>query len=545
MLVLLTGAVALRVPWRARVLDNWDSSNFSLAMERFDLASHQPHPPGYILYVAVGKLFNVFFHDPNNALVALSITSFVVSVFLVYMVGGWMFGRSTGIVAAIILIFSPLAWFHSEVALSYLAELPWVILGTGLLYQLFFHRRYAILTGGVLAVGAGFRTDVFLFLGPLWFVGIWRTGWRTALWSLLAAGAALLSCLSPLIYLSGGFSSYFDASQILYGAVTGPTNVSANGMQAFRQNLMDVWKAVLWFTGLAAPLIFFLPLALLRTYRDTWTRLLFLLVLPLPALVEFLFVYFGHPGYAFIFGGTLLLLLARSVVMMGECAGRAERYFASGNRGELATAADSNMSMSGATLTGYVLMALFLLAVSAGNSYLFLKATKINHEAPFTGYSVATLYGGYSAGGLSAAETNTNLLIDEVRRFEPGDTMIVNAYPYDLKITDWRRTLYYLPEFRDAILWMTSGAEYSVAWHHTVEKRMTTSVTVDGDVRQILFIGLDGSQVHQANQSGSQSGLQTAVTSEALPAIDDVPLTLVRFPAGGSTITVGPYTIGR
>src|SRR5258708_11986240 len=37
-----------RVPFVGRYLFDWDSLQFALGMQRFDLASHRPHPPGYI-----------------------------------------------------------------------------------------------------------------------------------------------------------------------------------------------------------------------------------------------------------------------------------------------------------------------------------------------------------------------------------------------------------------------------------------------------------------------------------------------------------------
>ena len=37
-----------RAPFRAERLSGWDPVNFALALDRWDLALHQPHPPGYL-----------------------------------------------------------------------------------------------------------------------------------------------------------------------------------------------------------------------------------------------------------------------------------------------------------------------------------------------------------------------------------------------------------------------------------------------------------------------------------------------------------------
>jgi len=71
---LLIAATALtRMLFRSRFLYDIDSVNFALALRRFDPSVHQPHPPGYFLYVRLGAFSNTIFHDANLALVAISI----------------------------------------------------------------------------------------------------------------------------------------------------------------------------------------------------------------------------------------------------------------------------------------------------------------------------------------------------------------------------------------------------------------------------------------------------------------------------------------
>ena len=61
-----------RWPYRARMLYNWDAVQFALALREFDVAKHQPHPPGYLLYVGLGRLANRSLGDPTLAYVALA-----------------------------------------------------------------------------------------------------------------------------------------------------------------------------------------------------------------------------------------------------------------------------------------------------------------------------------------------------------------------------------------------------------------------------------------------------------------------------------------
>jgi hypothetical protein len=48
--------VLSRLPFRTRMLYSWDAVQFAPALREYDVVKHQPHPPGYILYVGLGRL---------------------------------------------------------------------------------------------------------------------------------------------------------------------------------------------------------------------------------------------------------------------------------------------------------------------------------------------------------------------------------------------------------------------------------------------------------------------------------------------------------
>src|SRR2546422_275845 len=71
--VLTVAIVLSRFLFRSRYLYDVDSVNFALALDHFDPAVHQPHPPGYFLYVCLGRLVRSIIPDANDALVAISV----------------------------------------------------------------------------------------------------------------------------------------------------------------------------------------------------------------------------------------------------------------------------------------------------------------------------------------------------------------------------------------------------------------------------------------------------------------------------------------
>src|SRR6185503_6331164 len=48
--------VAAHLPFLPQSLEDIDSINFALGLRHFDPALHQPHPPGYPLYIGLGHL---------------------------------------------------------------------------------------------------------------------------------------------------------------------------------------------------------------------------------------------------------------------------------------------------------------------------------------------------------------------------------------------------------------------------------------------------------------------------------------------------------
>ena len=96
-----------RFLFRSHYLYDIDSVNFALALKRFDTTVHQPHPPGYFLYICLGRLASLIFHDANSALVAISILFSLCGgrVDLPLLAESW-FGRGAARFAGLILPFS-------------------------------------------------------------------------------------------------------------------------------------------------------------------------------------------------------------------------------------------------------------------------------------------------------------------------------------------------------------------------------------------------------------------------------------------------------
>ena len=92
--VLLTALT--RYLTRSRYLYDIDSVNFAMGLDHWDVVVHQPHPPGYFLYVMLGRLARIAVPDANEALVWISLLSSCVAAWLVYRLAEEWYGARAG-----------------------------------------------------------------------------------------------------------------------------------------------------------------------------------------------------------------------------------------------------------------------------------------------------------------------------------------------------------------------------------------------------------------------------------------------------------------
>jgi Protein O-mannosyl-transferase TMEM260-like len=307
--------LASRWPYRARMLYNWDAVQFALALREFDIAKHQPHPPGYVLYVGLGRLVNATVGDPTQAYVTLAMVFSAATTFTVYWLARALYDRVTAAAAAALLAVSPLFWFYGSVGLTYAGE----AFGASLMALL----AYRTLAGSVthLYVGAlclglagGLRQSVLVLLFPLWaacaVVGI-RARAR-----LVAAGAilvgAVLAWFLPLVWLSGGWRAYLRASTELYSTAMLPTSLLSGDLETTFRQARYVLESVLVGLG---PLVIALAALPFYARRRGWAaREWFLLTWMAPPMAFYTLVHFGQAGYVLTFLPALVILLSGAVV---------------------------------------------------------------------------------------------------------------------------------------------------------------------------------------------------------------------------------------
>jgi 4-amino-4-deoxy-L-arabinose transferase-like glycosyltransferase len=104
---------APRTPWEN------DEFLFAEAVRKFDPSRYHPHPPGYPLYILLGKLVNVIVGDPWRALVIVSIIAAPIGfVALTRAFRRWIDDPDLAVIAALLYYFSASMLVQGTLALS-------------------------------------------------------------------------------------------------------------------------------------------------------------------------------------------------------------------------------------------------------------------------------------------------------------------------------------------------------------------------------------------------------------------------------------------
>jgi len=217
-----------------RTLEDIDSINFAMGVEHFDVAAHQPHPPGYPVYIALARVSTralgwiaPSWSRDRRAAAGLSVWGLIAGTCALWVVTEFWTAigltPTLGFFAALVAVMSPLFWFTAARPLS---DAPALVVSLAVVTGLFrgwraVHAGAAaaprVLLLSALAAGLiiGIRSQTMWLTGPLlcWITAelIARRQFGVAGRLLGAAAIGALLWALPLVLLSGGLNAYLLA----------------------------------------------------------------------------------------------------------------------------------------------------------------------------------------------------------------------------------------------------------------------------------------------------------------------------------------------
>lgn len=529
--MLLLVSLALHLPLRAQYLTNWDSVNYALGVRDFDIVHHQPHPPGYIGYIAAGRLLSYLTGEASAALTLLSLVCGSLATAALYLLVRRFTAPRHALVATVLFGTSPLVLYYSAVALTYIVAAALIVPYAWLCHHARRNcSRRSLIGGAVLlaALGALRQTDMVLLL-PLWLYAAWPFAWRERL-----KGGALIAGLTtawvvPLISFAGGWDTYVEQSRTLAEYVSSKTTIyglSFNA-EALDYNVRMVSTGLVLGTSIGLVVV---ALAVAHRIRplsvfDRDDRR-FLYAWAVPALLTYLLLHTGQFGY-------LLLVLPVFFIWAGRVLAEVERVRADRRAGGATSfsrrfATSATLGALGvlivANVVGFAWFSRGVYALMTTNYRpLFRTAASVLEEDPPT-----------REFDLAANDAYWGRLVGLIHEYGPEQAEVLT---YMGGSGTFRHLAYYLPDYRvygigyrmGQLGVLFSDGSYEVPWYVNRQDVVSLGPEVDRLLITDLWI---------ANR---------------LP--EGIPLTRVTYPEGpsiivatvprGATLVFRPPTIER
>lgn len=232
----------LHAAWSPTTLGDIDEVNFALGVQRYDVAAHQPHPPGYPVFVAAAKVSTAVLRaigveapEVRGITWLSAVSGALVIPLLVALFRSLRIDPIAAISAAIVIAVTPLYWFTALRPLSDITGLACAVLAQALLVPALVcgertSRQGTILLFGAVVAGLaiGVRSQNFLLTIPLLALALLapRTGLTTRhrVLAIGAFAAGVLVWTVPMVIRTGGVDAYVaalgdQAGEDLVGAV--------------------------------------------------------------------------------------------------------------------------------------------------------------------------------------------------------------------------------------------------------------------------------------------------------------------------------------
>jgi Dolichyl-phosphate-mannose-protein mannosyltransferase len=446
-LFLLT--VITRIPFTSKYLYHMDSVQFALALENYDITAHQPHPPGYFLYVMLGRLVNLFIKDANTTFIFISILFSGIAVVVVFFLGKEIFDKKTGIFAALIALTSPNLWFHGEVALTYVVEAFFSSFVALLCWRIIKgQHKYLWLSVIALGIAGGIRQNTVVFLLPLWLFSVKGVPLRKIITSLGLLGIVCLLWFIPMVWMTGGWNAYQSALRELWLFNTGHVSVFEKGWPLFLLFASTLFDFTFYGIGSG---IFILGLAAYSLMRFGYikaldrTKFFFFLLWTSPSVFFYLFIFIlrTNPGYALIFLPSLFILIAAAIGLVSK---NLEKVFLK-------------------DVSGYIVTIILII-----NTAIFLFS-----EYPVSHYEIRTHDGKLS------------VMLSKIKTFDPSTTAIfVGPYTF----YGYRQIMYYEPAYavyQVDIRVTPTGDVRKNFWGKNKETHLTDKINIPPQIHNLMI----------------------------------------------------------
>jgi hypothetical protein len=180
-----------------------DGINFALALSRYDVFAHRPHPPGYPVFVFVSSIIYRVTQNPLVSLTSVSALSGALTLIPTYAIAKRLFNREIALFSVLALLVAPGFWLVSEQAVS---DMFFTMLLTLAMSQLLVGRQSKVhlyASWATLGFALGVRPFNLVFIIPFLTETSRVARRRDVFYCVLILLSALLLAFLPAVLLTG------------------------------------------------------------------------------------------------------------------------------------------------------------------------------------------------------------------------------------------------------------------------------------------------------------------------------------------------------
>lgn len=317
--------VLTRIPFQTDFLWAHDSVLYARAIERFDPLDQRPQAPGYLYYVLLIRAIYAVVGDPNRAMTIISLIAGAAAIALLYLFAARLYDERTARASGAFMLTSVTFWAYGGVAYPY-TLLAALSIGCAMLFWRVLRAetgrgRHLLLATTAYGIAIGFRTDLAVFLAPLWLMAAWTT---RLLWVIASAAAGALLVLVWFFAsaaFDGGVSALLEALRVQGKFVDERYSVFGDlGLRALYGNTYELARFLGRGLTFLAPLLAAVPLSASarRIEMSDKRRIAFVLLWTLTPLAIYVPIHVGEYGYIFSMLPGLCVIAARGAVALAR-----------------------------------------------------------------------------------------------------------------------------------------------------------------------------------------------------------------------------------
>ena len=215
--IVTVAVAATRVFALSQSMWDWDEAQFASGVRDFDVPIHHPHPPGFPVYMALGKLVRLVAPSDFAALQTITLIAACALFPLGFLLARELrFPYGTAFLGALLFVFLPNVWFFGGTVFSDIPGVAFTLGAAAMLLRGCRDTRAYLMGAFLIGLAAGMRPQALLLGAAPFAVASWSGGlsarrWKRVLAACFITGLTVAFCYAGAALASASIDDYLAA----------------------------------------------------------------------------------------------------------------------------------------------------------------------------------------------------------------------------------------------------------------------------------------------------------------------------------------------